>query len=169
MIRIDYQLILFLLMLYLTVSTFTRAKAQDRQLTMENAVTLALEKNRDLQVSKMEMAKSAEKIREARGYALPTVGVSAQYLHFFQKQVSFLPGSFVGLGKNQLAAIRVGGKNAFLGGVSLSQPLFQAGVRSGIRAARVYEELSGAELAEVQSNVVTDVKKAYLNVLITQE
>ncbi|MFC5412849.1 TolC family protein [Larkinella bovis] len=145
------------------------AFAQVRLLTMETAVKVALEKNRDLQVATLETAKSGQKVREARSYALPTVSASAQYLYFPQKQVSFLPGSFVGLGENELATFRVGGSNAFLGGVAVSQPLFQAGIGAGIRAAQLYETASAEERNEVRASVVTDVKKAYLDVLITQE
>ncbi|MFD1142561.1 TolC family protein [Larkinella insperata] len=144
------------------------APAQPRPLTMQSAVRLALEKNRDLQVATLETAKATEKIREARSYALPTVSASAQYLYFPLKQVSFLPGSFVGLGENDLATFRVGGSNAFLGGVAVSQPLFQAGIGSGIRAAQLLENASAEERNEVRASVVTEVKKAYLDVLITQ-
>ncbi|MBC7923071.1 MAG: TolC family protein [Ferruginibacter sp.] len=140
-----------------------------RQLTMEDAVKLALDKNRALQVATLETAKAARKVQEARGYALPTVAASAQYLYYFNKQVSFLPGSFVGLGEEDLATFRVGGSNAFLGGVAVSQPLFQASVRSGIRAARLDELATAEVLADVRATVVTEVRKAYLDVLITQE
>ncbi|GAB3931658.1 TolC family protein [Larkinella terrae] len=160
-----YKIILLLFLLISGKPAF----AQVQPLTMENAVKLALEKNRDLQVATLETAKSVQKVREARSYALPTVSASAQYLYFPLKQVSFLPGSFVGLGENDLATFRVGGSNAFLGGVAVSQPLFQAGIGSGIRAAQLYEKASVEERNEVRANVVTDVKKAYLDVLITQE
>ncbi|GAB3768655.1 TolC family protein [Spirosoma horti] len=144
-------------------------KAQVRQLTMEHAVTLAIDKNRDLQVATLETAKATQKVQEARGYALPTVAASAQYLYYFNKQVSFLPGSFVGLGDDQLATFRVGGSNAFLGGVAVSQPLFQTSVRSGIRVAQIDGLATDQALADVRATVVTDVRKAYLDVLITQE
>ncbi|AKD57020.1 TolC family protein [Spirosoma radiotolerans] len=145
------------------------AKAQVRQLTMDNAVKLAIDKNRDLQVATLETAKAAQKVQEARGYGLPTVAASAQYLYYFNKQVSFLPGSFVGLGDDQLATFRVGGANAFLGGVAVSQPLFQTSVRSGIKVAQIDGLATDQALADVRATVVTDVKKAYLDVLITQE
>ena len=144
-------------------------QAQSRQLTMDDAVKLALDKNRDLQVAMLETSKSAQKVQEARGYALPTVAASAQYLYYFNKQVSFLPGSFVGLSDSQLATFRVGGSNALLGGVAVSQPLFQDSVRSGIRAAQIDESATNEALTTVRANVVTDVKKAYLDVLITLE
>ncbi|MFD2934244.1 TolC family protein [Spirosoma flavum] len=144
-------------------------QAQVHQLTMDNAVKLALDKNRDLQVATLETAKSAQKVQEARGYALPTVAGSAQYLYYINKQVSFLPGSFVGLSDNQLATFRVGGSNALLGGVTVSQPLFQASVRSGIRVAQLDESATTEALNDVRATVVTVVKKAYLDVLITQE
>ncbi|MBN8825681.1 MULTISPECIES: TolC family protein [unclassified Spirosoma] len=145
------------------------AQAQVRQLTMENAFKLAIDKNRDVQVATLETAKAAQKVQEARGYGLPTVAASAQYLYYVNKQVSFLPGSFVGLGDDQLAMFRVGGSNAFLGGLAISQPLFQASVRSGIKAAQIDEFATNQALAEVRVTVITDVKKAYLDVLITQE
>ncbi len=72
------------------------AQAQTRQLTLNDAVNLAIEKNRDLQVSKLEINKSAEKLQEAsRGYALPTVAASAN-THFLKRQVTFLPGNLPG-------------------------------------------------------------------------
>jgi outer membrane protein TolC len=160
---------IFILLLVTLFWLYQRTQAQDRPLTIESAVALALEKNRDLQVSQLETRKAAEKVREARGHALPTIGASAQYQYFFQKQVSFLPGSFVGLGEDQLAAIRVGGENAVVGGVNLSQPLLQGSVKAGIRAARAAQQVTGAELAGVRAAVITEVKKAYLDVLITQE
>ncbi|GAB4021248.1 TolC family protein [Spirosoma koreense] len=153
----------------LLLALTTIAQAQVRQLTMESAVQLAIDKNRDLQVASLETAKATQKVQEARGYALPTVAASAQYLYYFNKQVSFLPGSFVGLGDDQLAMFRVGGSNAFLGGVAVSQPLFQASVRSGIKTAQIDGLATDQALAEVRASVVTDVRKAYLDVLITQE
>ncbi|RAJ97969.1 outer membrane protein TolC [Larkinella arboricola] len=159
------------LLIFLTLRLISAlpASAQPRSLTMQSAVGLALEKNRDLQVATLETARATEKVREARSYALPTVSASAQYMYFPLKQVSFLPGSFVGLGENDLATFRVGGSNALLGGVAVSQPLFQAGIGSGIRAAQIFEKASAEERNEVRATVVTDVKKAYLDVLITQE
>ncbi len=143
-------------------------QTEARRLTLPDAVALALEKNRDLQVARLEVGKSAEQVREARGQALPSIAATGQYLHFFHKQVSFLPGNFAGLSENQIAVLRVGGSEAYQAGVSLYQPLFQAGVGAGIRAARTGESLSGAAAAVTRSNVVTATKKAYLEVLITQ-
>lgn len=163
------RLIYMLLATLLIWGSAGRTLAQIRQLTMENAVKLALDKNRDLQVATLETAKSAQKVVEARSYSLPNVAGSAQYLYYFNKQVSFLPGSFVGLPENQLATFRVGGSNALLGGIAATQPLFQASVRSGIKAAQIDELATGEVLADVRASIVTDVKKAYLDVLITLE
>jgi outer membrane protein TolC len=162
------RLLIIALFLFTMSGNFT-ALAQERLLSLKDAVNLAVEKNRDLQVSRMELNKSAHKIREAKGYALPTVAASGQYLHFLQRQVTFLPGNFAGLDDSQIATLRVGGTDAYVGGVSLVQPIFQGEIFSGIRAARLAEKLSTEDLALTQSVVVTDVKKAYLNVLISKE
>lgn len=162
-----FQLFFGLLLTATLLSQLTIA--QTRQLTLNDAVSLALEKNRDLQVSKLEINKSAEKLREARGYALPTVAASGQYLHFLKRQVTFLPGQFAGLEEGQIATLRVGGTDAYVGNISVIQPLFQNNIFSGIRAARAYENISQQEQAQVQSTVITSVKKAYLDALITHE
>jgi outer membrane protein TolC len=145
------------------------ALAQERKLTLQQAVNLAIDKNRDLQVSRLEIDKSAHKVREAKGYSLPTIAASGQYLHYIQRQVTFLPGNFAGLSDNQIATLRVGGTDAYVGGISLVQPIFQGEIFSGIRAARLAESLSEEDLALTQAVVVTEVKKAYLQALITNE
>ena len=145
------------------------AFAQTKPLTITDAVMLAREKNRDLQIANLAVAKASQRTREARGAALPTVSGFGQYVYNIQRPVSFLPGNFAGLAENQIANLRVGGDQAFVGYVGVYQPLFQAGVKSGIRAAGIDEVRSTAEAAVTASNVVTSVRKAYLNVLITEE
>ncbi len=157
-----YTLLISLLALAAT------AAGQPRPLTTDEAVALAREKNRDLQIANLAVAKAGQRTREARGAALPTVSGFGQYLYNFQRPVSFLPGNFAGLAENQIATLRVGGDQAFVGSLGLYQPLFQAGVKSGIRAAGIDEVRSTSEVAITASNVVTTVRKAYLNVLITQ-
>ncbi|MGI4863086.1 MAG: TolC family protein [Janthinobacterium lividum] len=157
-----YALLISLLTLAAT------AAAQQRPLTTDGAVALAREKNRDLQIANLAVAKASQRTREARGAALPTVSGFGQYLYNFQRPVSFLPGNFAGLAENQIATLRVGGDQAFVGSLGLYQPLFQAGVKSGIRVATIDETRSTAEVAITASNVITTVRKAYLNVLITQ-
>jgi outer membrane protein TolC len=166
--KLNYKILILLLVIFLYFWT-SRSDAQVRRLTIDSAVNLSLEKNRDLQVSKLENDKSSEKIREAKSYILPTVNLTGQYYHFFQRQVSFLPGSFIGLGENQLAPIRVGGENSFLSSVNLAQPIYAPSVTSGVRAARWGEKITEKENARLKAQVITDVKKAYLDVLITQE
>ncbi|MBO2011089.1 TolC family protein [Hymenobacter negativus] len=143
--------------------------AQTQPLTITGAVALAREKNRDLQIANLAVAKASQRTREARGAALPTVSGFGQYVYNIQRPVSFLPGNFAGLADNQIANLRVGGDQAFVGSVGVYQPLFQAGVKSGIRAAGIDEVRSTADAAVTASNVVTAVRKAYLNVLITEE
>lgn len=157
--------ILFLLTF---LTAFYPAGAQ-RRLALTDAVTLAMDKNRDLQVARLEAAKTDQQVREARGYALPLIAASAQYQYYPLRQVSFLPGSFVGQSDDQLATFRVGGSSAFLGGVTISQPLVQPGIRAGIRAAGLARDISDQAISETRARVITDVRKAYLLVLITRE
>lgn len=157
---IAFQLALGVAALYSHVS------AQAIQLSMDKAVSLSLSQNKTLQISVLEKDKASEKIKEARGYMLPTIQASGQYLHYFQKQVTFLPGNFVGLRQDQIAALRVGGENAFFSAINLSQPVFHPEASAGFRSARFSEQVASRELEEMKNNIVAEVKIAYLNVLI---
>ena len=157
------------IILLLVQSIFLKVAGQERKLNLKEAVQLALTENRWLKNAELEKDKSSLKIKETRGLALPSINITGQYLDFFQKQVSFLPGNFVGLSEDQIAVLRVGGKHSFVGSVNLVQPLFQPAVPNQIRAAGIADKVTEQSLLSTRNNVVTATKKAYLNVLIAVE
>ncbi|MDT3741245.1 MAG: TolC family protein [Candidatus Kapabacteria bacterium] len=69
----------------------TDSISQVRKLTLDEAIKTALENNSDTRIAVMEVNKARAAVREAYGYALPSVGVSANFSHFLEKPMMAFP------------------------------------------------------------------------------
>lgn len=151
--------------------------AQLRTLSVEDAVTLALQNNRDLIAAKLDRDKSAEGVREARGLAMPKLSFSFQYGHSF-RQTQFFPtnlfptgggASPFGGGGSGFAAIELNNINAYTASLTLQQPIFRPQIFTAIGIAGTIKKLTEQSYQASRSAIITDVKKAYYDVLIAQE
>ena len=102
--------------------------AQKRELSLAEALAMAANGNKELQVQTLEEIRYKEMTREAQSRLLPNVSANAAYSRYFDRQVIFLPGSFAGTDK-AVQDVAVGGKNVFNGFLSLNQPLFLENAR----------------------------------------
>ena len=75
--------LLFISLFILLLSRLVNAQSQI--LTLEEAIQLALKNNKDIKVSYLNTEKSRAAVREAFGYALPSVDVAADFSHFLKK------------------------------------------------------------------------------------
>ncbi len=153
--------------------------AQPRMLSVSDAVALALQNNRDLIAARLEREKSAEGVREARGLILPQLSLDFQYGHSF-RQTQFFPTNLFptggmggvspfGSGGAGFAAIELSNINAYTASLTLRQPLFRPQIFTAIGIAGTLKTLTEQTYQATRSNVITDVKKSYYDVLIAQE
>ena len=141
--------------------------AQSQILTLDDAIQLALQNNKDIKVSYLNTEKSAAAVREAFGYALPTVDVAADFSHFLKKPKMPFP-DFEALFTNatynilfeeniipedeskyqpietQLQSFAL--NNTYSASLTLTQVLFSSAVFEGIGASQTYYELAKQNL-----------------------
>jgi outer membrane protein TolC len=163
--------------------------AQTQILTLEEAIQLALENNKDIKVSYLNTEKSSAAVREAFGYALPSLDASADFSHFLKKPKMPFP-DFQALLTNATYSIlfdeniipRDESKyvpvetklqsfalnNAYTASLTLTQVLFSSAVFEGIGATKIYHELSKAELNNTVSKTVLSVQIAFYGVLLAK-
>lgn len=153
------------LLLFVTFSALILAQTkQTAVLNLEQAISLALEKNADLKIASMEVNKSEEKLREARSGLFPQLNASGQYQRYIDLPVIFMPpGSPFG------PTLKIGADNSFAASASLSVPLFAWSLYQGIGLASDALTISQENYRSVKNKVVGDVKKAFLTVLLTRE
>ncbi|HSW55404.1 MAG TPA: TolC family protein [Ignavibacteriaceae bacterium] len=164
--------------------------AQSQTLTLDEAIQIALENNTDIKVSKMSTDKSSAAVREAFGYALPSLDLSADFSHFLKKPKMPFP-DFEALLTNATYSIlfdenvipRDESKfvpiettlqsfalnNAYTASLTLTQVLFNSAVFRGIGASQVYYDLSLAELRNTISKTKLNVERAFYGTLLTKE
>lgn len=140
------------------LNSITLAGAQELKVSLSEALMLAKENNKSLKVQYLEEKFAEESIKLSKGNLLPSVVASGNYSYYFDRQVIFMPGSFVGSETIPVVDVAVGGKNTFNTSLSFQQPLVSEAARRQVKSAKLEESL--------QKQVTLD-KKAQLNVLIT--
>ncbi len=180
--------ILFFILLFMALPTQTLF-AQTQILTLDEAIQLALVNNKDIKVSYLNTEKSSAAVREAFGYALPSVDVAADFSHFLKKPKMPFP-DFEALLTNATYNILFEENiipedqskylpiettlqsfaltNSYSASLTLTQVLFSSAVFEGIGATKIYYELSKAELNNTVSKTVLSVQTAFYGVLLSK-
>ncbi len=168
----------------------TLTNAQVKMLTLEDAIKTALDNNREVKISKMNIDKADAAVDEAFGYALPSVDISANFSHLVEKPKTPFP-DFEALLTNAAYNIlfdegvipRDDNKylpistklqsfaqaNSFETKAQVTQILFNSAVFRGIGASQIYLDLSKVQLESTVAGTVLDVKKAFYGVLVSKE
>lgn len=138
-----------------------------RQLTLQEAIALALEKNPTFQIAKADVEKSESQIREAYGLAMPTIEGSLQYTRNLKKPVFFLP-DFNNPNSGKVTPIEIGSNNSYTASLSLTQALFSKTVGTALEVAEVYQDYTTEGVSASRSQTILDVKKAYYGLLLAR-
>jgi outer membrane protein TolC len=145
------------------------ASAQTKTLQLEDAVSLALEHNRELEMSRLDMDKADYQVSEAYGTALPSVSAGGTYTRTLKKPVFFLPARFMDPDAGDgVIPVEIGSDNSYNFGFEASQVLFNAAVFTGVGTAKIYQDASRHMYRETYNRTVTNVKKAFYGVLLTK-
>lgn len=139
--------------------------AQERRLSMNEAAAIALENNSDVKVALLGQQQTGQKVREAYGYLLPEISAEGTYIRNTKLPVFYLPGSFLGMPEAGNIAVEIGEKNVYEGYLKFQMPIFNGAIYPGIKAAKTEEKMNTENIRNVKIKTVTDVKKAYLNIL----
>lgn len=159
--------IILLTYLFLIPIPAKAQEAPDQQLSLENAIQLAMKHNPELKSARLEVERSDARVTEAWGYALPSVSVSGRFTRTLKKPVFFLP-DFSDLESGRILPVRIGSDYALDASVTAQQILFNGAVIVGVGAARVYSRLSREMYTSKQVETVTLVRKAYYSALIAR-
>ncbi len=152
-----------ILMLFAGTCILT-AQENVMNLDLQQAIQIALDKNTEINVAKLEVNKSEEKLREARSGLFPQIDANGQYQRYIEKPVIFLPpGSPFG------DVLEIGSDNSYLGSLNASIPLFSLGLYNGISVASKSVELNSQSLQLTELKTISDVKKMFNSVLLARE
>src|SRR5690554_2921996 len=138
------------------------------EMTLKEAINYALENKSDARKARLGVENSEHQIAEVRSRALPQINASGSLIYNPVLQEMAMPGDIIGLpGETLLVAF--GQKWTAIGGVSLTQNLFDYSVFTGLKAAKTTREFYKVNEQLTQEQVIEAVAKSYYQIFITQQ
>src|SRR3989337_3990941 len=99
----------------------TLGMAQQRKLSMKEALSLALSNNRELKITSLDVDRSKQQILVAKSGALPNAGINGQLAHYFKEPAFFGFGGNPNSG-DKISYGRFGGKDQAMATLYVEQP-----------------------------------------------
>jgi len=142
---------------------------QNSAYSLQQAIDFAIKNNPNYLNSDLDLKSADHRRQEITGLALPQVSASADVKDYLDLPTSLLPGEFFGAPPGTYIPVKFGTKYNSTAGVSASQVLFSSDLFMGIRASREFINLSRINVIRTKAELITQVSKAYYNVLINRE
>ena len=161
------------ILLALLVLSPTGSRAGDLkppiEITLEKAIALASEQNRDILIADQDRFKAEAQIGEARSDAFPQITVTGQYTRNMKKPVLFLPPGTPFNTSGSTIGFEIGSDNAYLMGASFSQTLFSRKVGVALDMAGTYRDYIEEAFRATKQDIARQVKKSFYMVLLAQK
>ena len=187
---IKLNLTIRLVIIFFLPGFFTISNAQSVKLDLNEAILHALKNNNNVRIANLDVVKAETAVKEAYGYAYPSVDFSTDFSHFLSKPLTAFPDFEAMLNnstykvlfdegvipQNDNKYLPMGTKlqsfaqaNNFESKITVTQTLFNSTVFRGIGASQIYLDLSKEKLKSVVTKTISDVKKAFYGVLLSSE
>ncbi len=169
---------------FFVLSLWGAAQAQTK-MTLAEAIEYAQKNNQNIQNARLEIEKSEAKVGEVLASGLPQITGSADFAYNYIIPTTFIP-DFISpsvynvlfqegvipekpLPEAQVFPAQFGTKYTGRATVDLQQMVFDGSFFLGLKASRTFTELSKKDQIKTTIDVISAVKKAYYQVLVSQE
>ncbi len=170
------------LLMFILLGSLIQNYGQDKneilKLSISEAQAFALQNNRDVQSSKIDIKSADKQIWENLATGLPQVNVAANYLHQFQIPVlpfgidfNSIPDGLIN--KSDLVnafknapPISLGVKNNTVIDFTVSQLIFSGEYLVGLQATKVVKEMSEKSLVKTENQTKESVADTYYLILV---
>jgi len=145
--------------------------AQQKELTLKDAIRYALENKADAEKARLEVTKSEYKIQEVRANALPNISASGGMVYNPKLQATYIDGSafsFLGAPSGPMK-MEMGQKWSANAEAKLTQVLFNQTVFMGLKAARTTREFYMLNQQLTENEIIEKVAQAYYQVYQTRQ
>ena len=139
-----------------------------KTLNLKEVLQYALENKAEAKKARLQTENSEYKIQEVRSRALPQISANGSMTYNPILQLNALPGDFFGSPGTTILA-PLGQKWNAVGGVSLTQALFDQSVFTGLKAAKSTREFYQINEQLTEEQVIERVANAYYQVYVQQQ
>jgi outer membrane protein TolC len=160
----------------ISTSVAQQSSAKPMQLTLDQAIDLALKQNHSVRLRSLSVEQMQSKKDEARSNYLPQIKASGGVLHVTELEGVSIPtgafGSYSSTGPvpSKPLFIDQGSATWYTGGVGLEQPLTQLfRIHQANVAAKEEVLVAKTQLDQTQDAIALQVRQLYYNILINQQ
>jgi outer membrane protein TolC len=164
---------LFVVVMFLQVEFPATAAAQGSapmELTLSQAIDLALKQNRSLKLAQLAVVDSEQKKRIARADYFPRIKNESTAFHVTELQQLVFPEGSLGVGiPPKTSVIFQGGLTGYTSGTGLQQPLTQMfKIREDNRAATADFNSARIQVKQAENDIALKVRQLYYEILIAE-
>lgn len=186
--RITQVITIVAILIYSGSSLFS----QTIQLTLDDAIKMAIESNSNTKIAKMDIKKAQAAVDQAFGNVYPSLNFNSNFTHFIEKPVFPFPDFEALIGNATYGALAEEGlitqdrlnqvlrpigtelqafalSNNYEATAEATQILFNSAVFRGIGASEIYVDASKVIYDATVAKTILDVKKAFFGILLLQE
>jgi outer membrane protein TolC len=145
-----------------------RATAQQRQLSLKEALSLTLSNNREIKISSLDIDRSAQQIQVAKSASLPAAGITGQLAHYFY-EAPFFGLENATTPSDKISYARFGGRDQATATAWITQPVYNAATKPGIISAELQERESRLALTGKETDIAALLKQTYIRILVLHE
>ncbi|MDH5804621.1 MAG: TolC family protein [Gemmatimonadota bacterium] len=148
-----------------------KAQESEQIISLESAIQTALSNSQRIQAAEEGLSVAEQQVREAWAGVMPDISADASYSRNLRVQEAFLPAIIFdpGADPDDLVPVRFGADNTWSAGIMARQPLFEYNVFIGLGAAARFRTLQNEVVRGATQEVVSAVRRAYLDVLLAIE
>lgn len=144
-------------------------QAQQQDFTISQAVEYAIKNSNAIKINHLEIKRAEQDVKEYLALGLPKINGSVQYQHYVEIPTSFVPAEFFGGQPGTFAELQFGLANSLVGGLSLNTLIFDGSFFTGIKAQKLYGELTKKSIDQTEYQIRQQVTEAYVGVLLARE
>lgn len=163
------SMLLFILGSLLTISSSGQTKDSTLRFSAKEAISYALEHQKNVKNANLDLQISNEQVREITGIGLPQINGSVDVKDFFELPTSLIPGQFFGGEPGSFIPVKFGTQWQSSAGVTASQLLFDPTYLIGLKATRTIRDLANKNVTRSKIETAAAVYKAYYALLLVHE
>ena len=171
MIKMKKKEVLTVLLLLLLTCGIIQAqeKTGDLKLSLKEAQEYAIQNNKLMISSRMEVDASKVAVWETISNALPQVSASASFTDNLKLMTTLLPGEFFGQPAGTKIPVTFGSQYNSGASIQASLLLFNAPLYIGIESTKLANKLSEKSLARTELDTKESVSSAYFLILVSEK
>lgn len=158
-----------ILMVSLLIFSIATAQEKIKSITVEEALTIAIENNTNLNKSKIDQQIIDAQIAEVKGRALPQINGSGRFTDNYSIATQQLPGEFFGGEPGTTVDVAFGNRYSYTAGVDVQQELLNFQLFNSVKAVKALQTLQNLQTLQTTEDIVINVVQVYIQIQVTEK